>query len=79
MSERNENIDVFKHFSDFSVEFVREIAEFEHIAENRDLSAFFAAQNALDRLKIVVSDANHTLSDSGEEMEFLQRRLEQME
>ncbi|MDD6883128.1 MAG: dienelactone hydrolase family protein [Eubacteriales bacterium] len=49
------------------------------LLEIERLKPFFAAQNALDRLKIVVSDANHTLSDSGEEMEFLQRRLEQME
>lgn len=39
------------------------------------LPPFFEAQDAMDQLKIIVDDAGHRLTDSGEEMDFLFEHL----
>ena len=45
------------------------------VQEFERLKPFFEAQNASAQLRFILSDVNHTLTDSGEEMEFLMNHL----
>ncbi|MBQ3079487.1 MAG: dienelactone hydrolase family protein [Clostridia bacterium] len=45
------------------------------LPEIERIKPFFAAQNAADKLKIIVSPVNHTLTDTGEELDFLMNAL----